>query len=551
MVATIAALALVASSGCGDPTAFADTDDVDGLDGRDDAGDQDGQADGDQATPIDWVPAHGISIVEVEANQGTRIAITNADGDWVGPGARNMRLVGDRDTLLRVHWEVEPGWQPHDVLARLTLDTGSGDPIVREQTLHVASNSSRTGLDRAFYFGLTAARGETVPGAKFEVELFEAAEHHDTSLAEARWAAPARGPELLGFESDPMQLKVLLVPIHYTGGGHDTIPDLSEDRVAALVDSLHERNPVQEIVYQVRGQIGYAKPMANLGELLPLMSAVKHNDGADPNVYYHAFIDIGCPVVGCGAMGVAGIAVLAGPGKDASLNRVGATVWWRNPNNGRIDQTVDTFVHEVGHNQGLGHVACPGIAAAGPDPSYPYADGKIGQWGFGIRSFSLHNPTSSHDYMTYCGNTWGSDWTYLKAYDRIRALTRWDTSDQAGDASREAEVEPWLLGESVLVGALYPDGAEQWFTLPGGVEAEELVAGEAVVFESGGQRLEQPAKVMTLSDGETQWVVSPLPDAMTIDQVDQVEHIHEYAPRRVIPRAQITVDFVAGTDITL
>ena len=537
---------LAGGAGCGD-----DPEDL-GATGSYGASDGDSDDDpdtGDDAEEAVLVPARGISIVEVEANQGTRVALTDADGEWVGPDARNMKLVRDRDTLIRIHYVVDENWRERPVVARLTLDTGVGAPIVHEQTREVAGDSSRTGLERAFYFGLTAAAGETMPGTTIQVELLEPSE--DAALEtppepdRPRVVAPVDGPAWIGFESDAMQLKVLLVPIHYTGGGKDTVPELDEAHAKQLVDALHERNPVQEVVYQIRGQIEYDKPLDNLGSLLPLMAAVKQADGADANVYYHAFIDIGCPVVGCGAMGVAGIANLAGDSQAASLTRVGASVWWRSPNTGTIAQTIGTFVHEVGHNQGLAHVACPGVQAAGPDPAYPYADGKIGQWGFGIRSFTLHNPTSSHDYMSYCGNTWGSDWTYAKAYARIQTLTQWDL----GDASEGAEPEP------LLVGALYPDGAEEWFVLPGEFELESLVPDEQLVFVRDGVRVEQPATIVRLSDGATRWVIGPMPAATTLAELDHVEHRHAGAVRRVIPReaivdvAEIRPRGVAGFDL--
>jgi hypothetical protein len=504
--------------------------------------------DGDQTQDdrLRWVPAHGVSILEIEANQGTRVALTNDEGEWLGPKQRNMKLVSDRDTLIRVHWTVADGWEPHEVKARLTIDVGNGQPIVREQTRMVTGDSTRTALDRAFYFGLVAEQGETVPGARVSVELLEPNVNQNTALAEAIQTAPIDGAQPIGFEADPMYMKIVMVPIHYTGEGNDRLPNLDEPTVKTLIDSLYEENPVQEIQYQIRGHIGYDEPMVNLGALLPLMSAVKAKDGADPNIYYHAFIDIGCPVVGCGNFGVAGIAQLAGSSKNASLARVAASVFWRD-NAGTIERTADTFVHEVGHNQGLAHVACPGVNAAGPDPNYPYENGKIGQWGFGIRSYSLHNPTASHDYMTYCGNAWGSDWTFLKTYERIRTLTSWDFGAAEGESPEESE---WTMGEQLVIGALYPDGTEQWFTLPGGIDVEEIVPDETLTFAVDGQEFEQPTVLRTLSDGETQWVVAPLPDGTDIGAVDEVRHLRRGDLRRVVPRAEIVRDLVAGTELT-
>ncbi len=511
-----------------------------------------GASDTDPAL-VNWQPARGISITEIEANQGTRVAITGEGGEWRGPDQRNMLLVSNRDTLIRVHFEVDEGWRPREVMARLTLDVGAAAPIVKDQIMLVNDGSSRNSLTRTFYFGLVAENGETVPGARISVELLEGDYDVDTSVPERVNVAPASGPQLLGFESDPMQMKVMLVPIRYTGGeGDERVPNLDEANVDTLIDALYEHNPVSEIIYQVRGAVEYDEPMENLGSLLPLMAALKQHDGVDPNIYYHAFIDIGCPVVGCGSSGVAGIAVVAGSTQNAGTTRVGASVFWTSQTD-NIEMTTGTFVHEIGHNQGLAHVACPGVDAASPDPGYPYDKGMIGEWGFGIRSLTLHSPTSSHDYMTYCGNTWGSDWTYLKTYERIRTLTSWDFADAGHEAGAgdEAGLDEWVMGEELVVGALYPDGTEQWFALDGAIEVEEIAGGETLAFELDGRSIEQPVVLRTLSDGETQWVIAPLPEGRHIDEVERLEHRRGGEVRRVLTRDDIEVDLVAGTDITL
>lgn len=542
----IVVLAALSLGACAEDTLEESGGNTDGVGSESSEYESEGEGGGPQAKEGNWVPAHGISILEVEANQGTRVALTSDTGEWFGPSQRKMKLVGNRDTLLRVHWAVAEGWKPHQVMARMTLERGSGEPIVREQVKTINGDSTRTALDRTFYFGLSGEKGETVPGARVMVELFELDVERDTSLAKAVQTSPTTGLQPIGFESDPMQMKIVLVPVHYTGDGKDRMPDLSEANVKILIDSLYEENPVQEIKHQVRHHIVYDKPMTNLGALLPMLASLKHQDKTDPNIYYHAFIDIGCPVVGCGNFGVAGIALMAGSKQNASGQRVAASVFWASKT-GNISRTAGTFVHEVGHNQGLAHVACAGTEAASPDPNYPHAGGKIGEWGFGIRNFTIHNPTSAHDYMSYCGNSWGSDWTFLKTYERIRTLTTWDQKGaELGSAPGSDE---WVMGEQLVVGALYPDGTEEWFSLPGAIDVEEIAPSETLALQLGGQEFEQPTVIHTLSDGETKWVVAPLPEGVDIAAVDQVTHLRDGEVRRVIPGQAIAKDFVAGTEI--
>jgi hypothetical protein len=69
----------------------------------------------------------------------------------------------------------------------------------------------------------------------------------------------------------------------------------------------------------------------------------------------------------------------------------------------------------MGHNFNRQHAPCgnPG----GPDPSYPYSGGSIGQWGYDVFTGDLYNPSTTKDYMSYCDPAWTSDYTYKRIYD--------------------------------------------------------------------------------------------------------------------------------------
>jgi len=473
----------------------------------------------------EWVPARGIAITEVEANQGTRVAVGGPDGAWVSGSDRNTFLVSERDTLIRVHWELDPGWNPHEVRAVLTIETPT-QSFEHEQIVMVDGPSTPTALKRTFYFGLVDDVGEVEPGTTYQVELFERDTEQDATLPQLANLTPAASPGLLGFETTPMQMKIMFVPIHYVADGKDRRPDMSEDKLASFIDALYEQNPVQEVQYQVHSEIQYTQVMNQLGSLLPIMATLRDQEGADPNIYYHALIDIDCLVAGCGSSGTAGIAFRATDQPSDSLSRVAATIYYD------LESSAETFVHELGHNQGFAHVECPNADAAGPDPTYPYTDGKIGNWGFGIRSYGLHNPTAGYDYMTYCGNTWASDWTFNKAYKRIKTLTAWDFGGPTQAGSE-------LIGEQRLVGALYGDGSEEWFMLSGGIDIDTLSPGEGVEFEVDGERIQRPASVRTASDGVTQWVIAPLPEGVAIDRVDALTHLRNGEARRSFGRDEV------------
>ena len=78
--------------------------------------------------------------------------------------------------------------------------------------------------------------------------------------------------------------------------------------------------------------------------------------------------------------------------------------------------SAETVAHELGHNMSLSHAECRGDEG-GPDPSYPYEDGRIGVWGWDPRDGgSLVDPTTTvRDFMTYCDPTWVSDYYFANA----------------------------------------------------------------------------------------------------------------------------------------
>jgi len=70
---------------------------------------------------------------------------------------------------------------------------------------------------------------------------------------------------------------------------------------------------------------------------------------------------------------------------------------------------------EFGHNFGRRHATSCGNAD-NPDGGYPRRNGLLDDWGVDLVLRQLYPPSSSYDYMGYCGgaeNTWTSVYTYL------------------------------------------------------------------------------------------------------------------------------------------
>ena len=480
-------------------------------------------------------PARGIDIVGVEANQGTAVMLTEGAA-YIAAEDRNAFLVRERDTLIRFQHRIHDpeAWVPRELTGALHIILPDGEEVVRLRTLFIEADSDPRNLLTNFYFSLLADEAQI--GAQFWLELRETDPSFDQDLLadldEGVNVAPTEA-QPLGFEDTDLRFEVVLVPVDYRGIEPPTFPDITEEDVQLLHDHLLQQNPVQSINITIRDEpMVWDEQLTNLGDLLGPTRALKEADAAAANVYYHSLVDVGGPSVNM----VAGIANFADDTMDESGRRVAATVYYKRvttPDDPEEEPVVypptasaRTFVHEIGHNQGLRHVECPGADAAGPDPDYPYDDGKIGGYGFGIRDFHMYTPTASHDYMSYCGNSWVSDWTWNKTFARIELLTSWDSAS-AVRADPEAQI---------LVGTLYADGSETWWIHDGVAPApERRSAAQTLEFWADGERVAiEYAQVERLSDDQTIMVTAPLPpEVAELDGLDAITRVDLGARARV------------------
>jgi hypothetical protein len=453
----------------------------------------------------------GISITDVELNQGTRINIAQA-ADWVGGDGRATFAVKDRDSLIRVHFTVPEDWVPHEVEGRLHLYYPDNTEETLTQTFNVEGSSHEGTLNRTFYFGLQAALGQAHPGTQFQVELIE--DQSLSSGAEGVWQTPADGPNHIGFEADPMQIKMMLVPIRYQAEGKDITAEITDDDKQRINDWMYENNPVQEVLIEVHEPITISQALGGLSPVLSVIAQLRAQEAPDDNVYYHALLDQGCQFTGCGNGGLLGQAIdIPGPLKSQSGGRIASSMYYK-PNGTVTEMSLETIVHEHGHTQGQFHIFCPNGGSQGNDGSYPDPNGKIQEWGFGVRNFQLHSPTAEYDYMSYCRPQWFGPWTWTKAYERVRALTSWDF----GDGGAPEETYP------LLVGAYHEDGTTDWWTMDGALFTPRVSATDHFEFEINGEWVSQAVEIRELSESDAYWIFTPLPGPISsINQIRRLE----------------------------
>jgi hypothetical protein len=467
----------------------------------DEVGDGDGDSDttdgGTDTGSDQLVPARGnIQLTQVVVNQGVDVPIA-ADGVWVGPEGRNTYLVGDRDSLVRAYWTVPDGWVARDILATLEIEYPDGTRQTLNSTKTISENAYAGDLNRGFWWQLIGDQFD--PGLKFQVKLWEVDDQHlDQPESTSVIAAPIEGLQLIGVQSEPVQLKIQMVPVKYDAGTcHTDLSTLSQEELDIFINNMHEQNPVQEVQFTFRpdATIEWNQQFNDLAELHQPLRDLRAIDNAPPNMYYYAIVD----VCGGGIGDAAGVAPgTPPPTKDAADARVASGVYGSFVGS----YAYQVFVHEIGHCQGRPHTECPGNAGMPPyDDEYTHENGVIGGWGFGIRFYELHHPTATYDYMSYCGPNFASDYTWSRTFNQARELTSWDFEDATPDPGPQGQL---------LFGLLMPNGAEQWSTATGGREPDYFSGEQTVAFDFGEGEELVPAAVEVL-DGGSLLVVAPVP----------------------------------------
>jgi hypothetical protein len=459
------------------------------------------------------VPARGIAVSRVEANSGVAIPIA-IDGAWADGSVRNAQIPKNRNTAFRVYVDVDEGsWVQREIEARMTLYFDDGTTTEYVERGEIASDSSTSSFQSNIVIGVLAE--DMRPNAQFNVELYEVPGGDYQSLPEVNEAPTAMPePNFIGIESSYQAVRLMVVPIQYNFGGCQTEFDISEENMADYIDHMFQQNGIEEIEVEYHDYVLIDD--LDLGgngffQLLNRMSQLRASENPDPNVYYYGLFDNCGECIGDGSGCTLGVANGI-PGD--SMGEAGARVAIGAQYLGQSEVGIETFVHEVGHNQGRRHIFCPNANAAGTDPSYPYQDGKTEGWGFGVRDFQLRNGNTHFDYMSYCNPTWVSDWQWKETFERIRTLSSWGSAD----------MQDALDGRYLLAGSLNTETGETvWWTDRGWVEPEDATPNHRVRFDFADASQDETLLVQADPWTEGPWVSIRAPLPADFEEVTEIQ----------------------------
>ncbi len=304
--------------------------------------------------------------------------------------AGSVPLVAGRDGLLRVFVRATQTNTAHpDVRVRFY----SGGNLASTMTITAPGASVPTSIDEG---SLLSTWNMVVPAALLHPGLAVVADVDPGNAVgesnESDNAFPVSGAPLpLDVEAvSPFDFR--MVPINQTA--NSTTGNVTAGNIDQFLTMLKQIYPLLSVDTDLRATYTTAAPAlqsndAN-GAWLQILSEVNALRTADGSSRY--YFGVVHPTY---HSGVAGLGYVPGQ----------AAIGWD-----YLPSATEITAHEVGHNFGRWHAPCGNPAAV--DPSYPYAGGAIGAYGYDATVGVLRPPTTP-DLMGYCANPWISDYNYV------------------------------------------------------------------------------------------------------------------------------------------
>jgi hypothetical protein len=372
--------------------------------------------------------APGIRVARVAAYQSVEIELMADNAE----GSLELPAVAGKDTMVRVFVEPLPNFQEREIAARVWIYrdgevVGAGEAAMTPSGASVQNNLATTiNIDLP---GAMLPPGELT----WSVELVErAADIAVPGLAIGFY--PPREPARFTAHDVGPAMRVYLVPIEWNADNSGRTTNIDDDALAYYRASLLEIFPVGEIEIEVGEPWPWDKTVESMplwSELLSEMVMVRRTRNVPGDAYVYGVFDPG----GSGTGGVAGLSMLAGmPDHEVGRSSIGIS---RGAGDGG-----GTMAHELGHAAGRPHSPCGG--AGGPDPDYPHPEARLGTWGFDGGRGMLIDPMEFHDFMSYCGPTWVSDYNWNILFERQRGIHEYYRPDSVARARQTGWRTLWL-----------------------------------------------------------------------------------------------------------
>jgi hypothetical protein len=316
----------------------------------------------------------------------------------------------------------------------------------------VDSSSTASDLFSSFFWRLDPEY--VVPGMRYQISIWEAEPADPIPESSLGNLHPADGTAAIEIQPDDSRIRIALIGVRYNANGcvSDTSA-LPEDEFEALRAGFEAWNGVHTdgVIIDTGLSVDIDYGVSGVQNLLGLAGQIRQQYAEEiPDAFFYLLWD-DCSPVPSGILGIAPVNNDPPQMSDAGT-RYAAGLW--NPND--VRESVNTAVHEVGHNQGAPHAPC-GVGS-GTDPAYPHAGASIGIRGLDPYDGQMYSPNNYTDFMSYCRPYWVSDYRWAKSFNHQKIITSWSAGDMLADA-------PVIQGYAgaVLVGIVVPEGEPQWW----------------------------------------------------------------------------------------
>jgi len=400
---------------------------------------------GPAADPL--VLADGVELTGLAMYQALKTQLME-DGAVVDS---DIPMVANRKGLLRVFYERTDGTNdPKSVTVRVHLESTdwmppADDPEAEQEPIEITTpigpQSAEGTLGSTINVVIPAER--MLPNTEFRVEILQDREEASGDNDAAAFPAPDDTPARLRVQTvGPLHLR--LVPIQYNADGSGRLPDISEAQLARYKTAFEEMYPIPEVIITVDEPWPTDIPAQTSGgfsQLLDALREYRQSANAQPYEYFYGIFDPD------GTDGIAGLASLGG----SPDSRVGVGLGTTGGG------SVNTAIHEVGHEHGRPH--SPGCGADGADDEWPRVEEEatLGTWGYSPSSGALYDPTGERrDFMSYCGPEWVSDYVWQQLF----AQSQFTNPANLGMAKRLLPPQNKRYARLKI----HPDGSTSWLS---------------------------------------------------------------------------------------